>query len=273
MIKINEIIKVKQLPIIEEKLKNLSEEIDKKVEVATSLVCTNETVKDVKKTRAELSKEFKELETKRKEVKEAVMKPYNDFDEIYKKYISNKFKEADNTLKNKIDTVEAELKKEKGIQVAEYFVEYAKSKDLDWLANGNYYGLANINITLSASMKSLKEQAKSFVDRIVDDINLINSQDDIDEILIEYKKDLNVARSITEVKERHIALEKAKEEKENKKEEKLTDEMMLDKINNLSAPTEEVEEEILEMNFKVRGTLKQLKEIKEFLIKGGYDYE
>ena len=57
-----ELIIVKQLPIIEERLKGLSIEIDEKVKYAKSLVVSDETVKDVKKVRAELSKEFKELE-------------------------------------------------------------------------------------------------------------------------------------------------------------------------------------------------------------------
>ena len=61
-----ELIIVKQLPIIEENLKKLSEEIDLKVNNATNLICSEETVKEVKKVRAELSNKFKELETQRK---------------------------------------------------------------------------------------------------------------------------------------------------------------------------------------------------------------
>ena len=65
-----ELIIVKQLPIIEEKLKSLSLEIDEKVEYATSLVVCDDTVKEVKKVRAELNADFKDLEAQRKMVKE-----------------------------------------------------------------------------------------------------------------------------------------------------------------------------------------------------------
>ena len=44
-----ELIVIKQLPIIEENLKELSGEIDKKIENANALVCNDETVKEVKK--------------------------------------------------------------------------------------------------------------------------------------------------------------------------------------------------------------------------------
>ncbi len=58
-----DLIVVKQLPIIQEKLKELSAKIDKKVENAKSLICTEDTVKEVKQVRAGLNKEFKDLET------------------------------------------------------------------------------------------------------------------------------------------------------------------------------------------------------------------
>ena len=80
-----ELIVVKQLPVIEEQLRSLSDEIDKKVSRALSLVVSDETVKEVKKVRAELNADFKDLEQKRKSVKEQVMNPYLQFKEIYKK--------------------------------------------------------------------------------------------------------------------------------------------------------------------------------------------
>ena len=83
-----ELIVVKQLPQIEEHLKELSAEIDKKVENAKSLVCTDENVKAIKQVRADLNKEFKEVEQQRKVVKEQILAPYMQFEEIYKTYIT-----------------------------------------------------------------------------------------------------------------------------------------------------------------------------------------
>ena len=63
------LIVIKQLPQIEEHLKDLSTEIDKKAKDAKSLICTEETVKTVKQVRADLTKDFKNLEEQRKTVK------------------------------------------------------------------------------------------------------------------------------------------------------------------------------------------------------------
>ena len=76
----NELIVIKQLPIIEEQLRKVSEEIDEKVKNAVALVCNEDTVKTVKEIRASLNKELKDFEDKRKQVKSEVLKPYEDFE-------------------------------------------------------------------------------------------------------------------------------------------------------------------------------------------------
>ena len=94
-----DLIIIKQLPQIEEHLKELSIEVEQKVENAKSLICTEENVKTIKEVRADLNKEFKEVEKQRKTVKEQVLAPYMQFEEVYKQYISDKYRSADNDLK------------------------------------------------------------------------------------------------------------------------------------------------------------------------------
>lgn len=273
MEEIKDLIVVKQLPVIEEQLKGLSVLIDEKVESALALEVSDETVKDVKKIRAELNADFKMLETKRKEVKDKVMTPYNQFEEIYKTYVSEKFKKADIDLKTKIDNVENEQKRIKTEEVKDYFNELCESENIDFVS----YEQANINVTLSASMKSLKEQAKAFIDKICDDLKLIDTQEHKAEILAEYKVNLNVSNAITTVTDRIKREEEEKAKLEQVTDQELNDEIMLEKIESISAPKEIAKEvrteEVFEMAFKVRGTLEQLKTVKEFLEKGGYDYE
>ena len=276
---IKDLIEVKQIPIIEEQLKDVSTVIDERVKNATSLVCTEETVKTIKELRADLNKDFKEFEAKRKEVKEQVLQPYNDFENIYKRYISDKFKNADLILKGRIDIVENELKAKKEQEVKDYFEEYKIANEIDFVT----YEQARINTTLSASMKNLKEQAKAFIDKIVDDLKLIDTQEHKAEILVEYKQTLNVSNSITAVTNRFKLIEEEKKRQEelvNKRleeEKKILQDNMKQLENRqeeiLQAPEKEKKEDILTLRFTVRGTKTQLKALKEFLINGGYDYE
>lgn len=281
-----ELIIVRQLPVIEEHLKNLSKEIDEKVDKATSLVVNDETVKEVKKVKANLNKDFKDLESKRKQVKEIVEKPYKDFEKVYKEYVSDKFKNADNTLKERIAVVENTLKLETKEKLERYFNEYAISKEIEFLT----FEKANfkINLDLRTEKGELTKKAKDmvigFIDRISNDIKTIETQEYKEEILIEYKKTLDLNNSIQEVTERHKQLEQQKVAKEEQKVAKITDEEMLNKIDSLSAPRVE-EKELLEGAFVVRvddkNCFREIKqvgfrygaEIKTLIKKGDVYYE
>lgn len=228
-----------------------------------------DTLKDAKNERAEVNKFKDKVSDFRKEITKKFNEPLEKF--------TNDAKETEKILKETYDTINGQIKayedkqkQEKEEEVKNYFNELCEAENIDFVD----YEQANINVTLSASMKSLKEQAKKFVDKVVDDINLINSTQFVDEIMIDYKKDLNVSRAITEVNNHHAELEKVKQQKEEQVEQKLNDKEMLNRIDNLSAPkVEKTSEEVFEMTFKVRGTKEQLKAVKEFLVNGGYDYE
>lgn len=269
-----EIIVVKQLPVIIEHLQVVKQNIAEKVENALNLVCTEETIQEVKKTRTELAKEFNEWEEKRKEVKKAVLSPYEQFEAVYKDCITEGFKAADRELKGKIDAVENAIKDEKRKALSEYFDELICSAEIrtntalcEWVT----LQAANIVVTLSVSLKKLKEQAKAFVDRICDDLELIQTQEFKDEIFVEYKKTLSVSNAITTVLNRKKAIAELNAMKAEQKAREEANAAAIAKVDAIEPP--KVEEETLTVAFKVTATRTKLKELKEFLKKGEYKYE
>lgn len=272
----NEIIEIKQLPVIVEQLQVIKEEVTKKVTEILSFECTEDTVTEIKKVRADMRADLNYWEDKRKEVKNAIMTPYNQFEVVYKDCISDIYKKADVELKGKIDAVENELKERKRAKVEKYFAEYLASKNIDFVTFEN----ADINVTLSASEKSLKEKAKAFIDRICDDLNLIETQEHKDEILYEYKRFLNVSLAITTVATRYKAIEAEKareaERKAREEAEKVAAEKVELVVDTLTPPTVEESIEVeptLTLRFTVKGTRTQLKALKEFLKTNNYDFE
>ena len=89
----------------------------------------------------------------------------------------------------------------------EYFNEYLSSKGIDFVK----FEDANIKVNKSSSDKSLNAQAKAFIDRINDDLQLIYTQEYSEEILVEYKHTLNASAAIMSVSERHKAIEAERE--------------------------------------------------------------
>lgn len=274
----NELITVKQLPIIEEHLRALGAEIDERVSSAVSLVCTEDTVKDVKSVRACLNKQFAELEAQRKAVKAAVLGPYEAFESIYRECVSNKFKTADAALMVKISDVEIRLKAEKQGEVVAYFLECCAVHHIDWLT----FDRTNINITLSASMKSLKDQARKFVEQVADDIAMAAEMEHGDEIVVEYQHTLRLASSVQTVRDRHKAMEEAQMRREAFNAAKAAESCAEQAVEAI-APAVEVEApqeeerapapQVFTLSFTVTATMDKLRALKQFLTDGGYEFK
>ena len=285
----NELIVVKQLPIIEEQLQTISKEIQDRVSLVLSMDCTEENYKEIKKYRSELSKMFADLEERRKNVKKLVLSPYEQFEEIYKTYVTNVFKPADEEIKTKIQSVEAGIKQEKKNSAVAYFNEYAESVGIDFVT----FDSMQIDVTMSVSLKKLKETAKLFLDKIIDDLKLIEIQTYKEEILVEYKKSLNVAQAIRIVNDRHEAIEaerKRLEEARLEAEQKAAAETIVDEViaenaesDSFTAPVEvdvptdktvhsdePVAQKIYQVSFCYRTTsLDSIREIKAIMERNG----
>lgn len=284
---ITNVIVVKQLPVIIEQLKTIKAEIETATADALALECTDDTVNIVKKSRANLNKSLADYETRRKEVKNQILAPYEAFEKIYKDCITIPFGKADVELKRKIDAVEFGLKENKSSELKRYYLEYMTSVGLS--EDEAPFVKAPLNVTLSATMKSLKEQAKAHIDRIQQDIAMIATLENHDEILVEYKKFGNAAAAITTVSDRKKAIEEERrraEERDNAEEDYAEAVYKVEEIIEAYEAPEIFDEPIIEpviesgeelpiyeATFTVRATMSQLAALKQFLINGGYDFE
>ncbi|MCI8670922.1 MAG: DUF1351 domain-containing protein [Bacilli bacterium] len=270
---LNEIVKIEQMPKVFEQLELIGSYVDEQLKDLDKLECTDKNKQEIKDRRTTINNTLNLLESKRKEIKNKLNEPYDLFNKKYEETTKIKLQEASKTLTEKINKIEDEQKLKKRQEVERYFSEYVASKEIDFVK----FEQLNLNITLSVSEKNLKEQVKTFVDRIVDDLLLISSQEHKEEILLEYKKTLNVSGSISSVLNRYKELEelKKKEEEKAQKQEQVKENVQrIERI--ITPPTRaniEEQEEALEIAFKVRGNREKLKALVNFLKDGGYEYE
>ena len=287
---VSALITVKQLPIIEEHLERMRQGIATIIEEALALPVTDETVKEIKKKRSALNKQFKELDAKRKEVKKKVIEPYDAFEKIFKTCITEPFKEADEQLASKIAEVENARKAEKEANVRSYFAEYATSLNIPDFITYEHMGL---EIIFSTSLKRYKEQVKAFLDRAASDLQLIETQEHSDEILVEYKQSLDASRAILIVNDRHKKIEaerqRAEELRQRREEEAARAaevETVCEEEIAMQAPEEApaespaespvngtVVEQIYEGTFTLIGTKKQIKNIIEYIKEKGVEIQ
>ena len=193
------LITLKQAPIIVyEKIKAVGQQIEAKIAELNldNQLVTDETLKSAKNTRTTLRKELAVFEEQRKFIKDQVNAPYEAFEKAYKEHIKVHYDKADNTLKYKIDEVQNRLISDKSARIKDYFTELCQSQNIDFLI----FERLPLNITLSASDKSLKEQVAGFVGEVSKSLQLIESLSDPDEfkaeILTDYKQTLDIARAI-----------------------------------------------------------------------------
>lgn len=295
-----QVITLKQLPIIEEHLQLVKSDVETRTRNAMQLVCTEETRKDVKSIRTELSKEFAEMENQRKRVKESIMEPYNQFEAVYKECISDPYKKADAELKKRIDEVESGLKSDKEKAIRDYFNELCKANNLPWLR----FEQMGLKIGLSTSVNGTKTALTSTVLRISKEVLELSRYENSAELMVEYKKSLNMALALSTIRARQEQIELQKQyesqrraalEQQRAAEEKVqqavaeaqeTQQSAAEPpIEEVTIPTEETPTEapaavqeqaqatIYEVKFAVRGTIEQLKKLKQFIMQEGMSYD
>lgn len=274
------LIEVKQLPIIVEYLSTQKEKWERDALEAEALVCTEDTLKAVKGKRTEIGKEFEDIEARRKAVKNAIMGPYNAFEAIYKDCITDQYKRAYASLTGKINEVEADIKARFEADLREYFDELCAVHHLDWLT----YERAGIKVDMASAKaktpKKLREQLVAFVAGVAESVDRINTLEDAGEIMVEYQQALDAAGAICTVKDRHRRIEEQKKFQESRASIRAQEEEAVRRVEALAPPVvvkaaeKDPNEIIPRLTFTcVNVTRAQLRRVREFLNMEGIQYE
>lgn len=203
-----DLIVINQLPIISEQLDKVKDEIKRRTAFADTVTVSEENRQKIKKIRAAMNAEKSRLDEVYKKALEAVIAPIQVVQDKYKDCVGL-YTKANSQLKAKIDVIEDGLKLEKENSVKEYFEELVTAKKIDFIS----FERLGLKITLSVSEKKLKEQVNNIVERVATDLKAIEIQENKEEILVEYKKSLNVSEAVSIVDARHKAIQAEKERK------------------------------------------------------------
>lgn len=286
------IIRLMQLPVIQERLREVKPFVEARVQAALAMPCTDDTLTEIKATRAELNALFAEAETQRKGVKQAIMEPYNNFEAVYKECISAPFSKADAELCSKVNAVENGMKQTCEDGLREHFAKLTTSHHLAWLK----YEQAGIKISLTDAKaktqppKKHRDHLTQFVESVARDVDMILSLMDAAEIMEEYRRSLNATQAIQTVNLRHQRIREAQIEAERLAEQKKREQEAAARVAEAAqqfeapkpvqfAPPVPVQEQppeapaVFTVKFAVSGTLEQLKYLKRFLEDNGYNYE
>ena len=264
-----DLITIQQLPVIVEQLHSIKAAVSEKVSTILAMPCTEDTVKEIKKYRADLNKDFEDFEARRKFVKSEILKPYEAFETVYKECITEIFNGAKTQLKNAIDDVESAIKQGKANDVSDFYRAELAARGLDFPS----FGQSGIKVGLSDSIMALKKQASEIVAKTAEDVAMISGLPFSDEIMVEYRASLNASRAVSIVNDRHKAIEAQRARTESSQaQEAVTDPIPVQPaVPHIIVPLKTDEEQTV--CIRVSGSHRKIDALMKFLDDEWYKYE
>ena len=283
-----ELITIEQLPIVAERFSQMVEPVRQRVAEILSMECNEETKAAVKAERASLRKFRDDMKSAVRAKKSELFAPWMQVESEINR-IDVICADADRDLKDKIDSVESEEKHRKELELRGYFYEKCDLRGLNWLE----FERMGLKIRLSDSMKALYAAVDAFVDRIFDEVEVILGMEGRSEVFAEYKKCLNLSAAVEAVVERKketaaaaetigilneaqvVAKEKAEELekaiKSTSEGAKLSAPVCSTEAKSEPVQTATSSDKRYTAEFKVNGTIEQLRALKKFIIDNGIE--
>lgn len=269
----------------------LKAEIAEKMQEYTSLVFTEETIKEAKADRAKLNKLRAAFEDERKRIKKLCMAPYDAFEKQVKELIAL-IDEPIRLIDGQIKEVEERRKVEKKGEILEFYESVIGSLKgilpFDRVFRQEYFNV-------SRSMKSIKEEIQALIDRVNADLDTIEGFGSKYELQIKdvYLKTLDLSVAMQE-KARLEEVERQLSERKQREKQQATERATAEAIATQNAGGQEqavedtaaqaVQEttaekraedvqyeekqapELFQMDFRVWGTKDQLMGLRQYLI-------
>lgn len=286
-INVNEIVEIKQLPEIYQQLDKVNKiVVDKTKDIEEILQELSklseeeqeEKKQDIKKYRTYLNSMKTDLENKRKEIKKAIQKPYDEFESIYKDKALNVLDEGIDKLTNTINNIESTQLQKKREELISFFDNYTEFYHIGDIVS---FDDLPIKINLSTSLESLKKQIIAFCEKVSNDMIAISSEEFRDEILLEYQNNcFDYTKAKITIINKHEMLEKIKQQQEQVQVEIRQETTVVENVNTLCSAPIEIEEEkpeendeIIEVSFTIKTTKDKILKLKDYLKEMEIDYE
>lgn len=266
---------VTQLPQFQENLHAIKATLEARSKDALALAATEENLPALKKERAELNKIRKELDAQWKAVYQQAMAPIEAFKAVYKECVPDVLGPTDEALKERIDAITADKKSPCEQDLRDYFAELCAAEHIDWLTFEQCGVTVDMASAKQKTPKRLMERIRERVTGVSKAVAAIETMEYSDELLVEFKRLLNLPLAISTVQERHQAIQREAEAKEARKEVLEREAQAVQRVEAVAPPIvkEVSDEKVYTARFTVHATKDKLLALKQFLIENDIKYE
>ena len=188
--------------------KGLAAYVENQIQKYDGLVFNENEIKDAKKTMAELNGMKDLIETRRKEIKKEVAKPYTDF-EAEIKPIVKRIEEVRQKIKDQVDAYEEAAKEEKRKKIHAWWAENGnKNVPIEKIFNEKWLNSGTTEKQWQGDLTRIKAKISSDISTICN----FGDTAKIDWMVIDYMKTLSLADSLQNWQEYEDAKKRAAEE-------------------------------------------------------------
>ena len=262
-----------QKPVIVENLDSVRNRLEGLISEVVEFPQDDESLKKVKKLRADLNKEKERYEAQRKEAKQIVLADYKLAEKKYEEYIFGPYASADQTLKDWVDNYQNGIKQKCEADLRAYFDELCLANGIDFIP------FHRCGVSVDMAMARQKEPRKAmdaiynFVKAVRADMDTIAGMENAGEVMAEYRKYPVLSEAVMTVTRRKQELEKSKaylaQQQEQKRQQEETRAALVE-----AAPEIQPEpEEQYSVCFRASGTLSALKAMKAYALTLGITFE
>lgn len=259
-------------PKITEHIQSAKAHLDELLSIIPDTPKTDDGLRLVKRIRADLRKEFDQMETQRKEIKKALLAPYDAAMEKYAAGIEKPYRAADRILADWVDSYESDIKHACELRLRAYHRELCDVYGLDFVP----YEACAPKITMDLARKkepdAAMESIHAFLQQVSFNLDTTMCLPDSEAVYAEYRQSLNLPQAIHTVQARRAAQAEAQNQLSARAES--AQEKAQEAAQLLSAAPElQEQEEIFSLSFRARGNLQSLRAMKAFALSQGITLE
>lgn len=240
----------------------------------SSLIITEDNLNLAKSEKANISKVKDQVADYRKKTVAEFKKPVEEFEQLAKE-TEKILKESYDLINDQCNSYDDRKKESARETLKQFFDELRQTKNISFISYEmmeQKINLSDITATGNVSKKKYTEITE-FIEAIEQDLTTIETIESASEILVEYMKDRNLARSIAEVQNRHSSIEKIVAEQQATAVGVDTAIEQDHQVEILSAPVTEEDQKIITCKFQVTCTMEQIKKLVQYMKDEEIKYE
>lgn len=255
-------VKIVQGQVIFSDYENILKEAENLAEHVNQVTVNDENLRESKKLVSTMNKRVTEMNDKRKEVKNEILKPYTEYEQQVK-HIESVVRDAENHVRTQVRDLAEQERDEKRKEIANIYDMRIQHYDFESLMGFGDF-IQNKHLNKSYSISKVEDDLVQWLEMVRQDLQTIDkvSKDDSEyknEIIIAYQDTQNISKAIDNVE---IAREQRRKVAEQSRQREL-------QTKRDARRQEEVEEQ--ESQYTITVSERDLNLVKEFLKRNDID--